>query len=72
MDYLMSYSLFFILMMTYVKIRYENKHILQVFDAKCLIPMVSKVKNFLCKFKEHYFLLDKLYYFYKSENYRIY
>ena len=55
------------------KIKKENKHILQVFDAKCLHTHgVSKVKNFFKKIylREHYFLLDKLYYFYKSENYK--
>ena len=55
------------------KIKKKNKHIIQVFDSKCIHTHgISKVKNFLEKIylREHYYLLDKFHYFHRSENHK--
>ena len=52
------------------EIKKRGKYIIQVFDSKCIHTHgISKVKNVFEKIylREHYFLLDKLHYFRKSE-----
>lgn len=55
------------------KIKKINKYIIQVFESKCIHSHgISKVKNHFEKIylREHYFLLDKLHYFQKSEKHK--
>ena len=55
------------------KIKKKNKHIIQVFDSKCIHSHgISKVKNVFEKIylREHYYLLDKFHYFRKSDNHK--
>ena len=55
------------------KIKKKNKYIIQVFESKCIHSHgISKVKNIFEKIylREHYYLLDKFYYFHKSDNHK--
>ena len=55
------------------EIKKRGKYIIQVFDSKCIHTHgISKVKNVFEKIylREHYFLLDKLHYFRKSEKHK--
>ena len=55
------------------EIKRKNKHIIQVFDSKCVHTHgVSKVKNIFEKIylREHYYLLDKFHYFHKSNKHK--
>ena len=55
------------------KIKKKNKHIIQVFDSKCIHSHgISKVKNVFEKIylREHYYLLDKFHYFHKSVSHK--
>ena len=55
------------------KIKKKNKHIIQVFESKCIHSHgISKVKNIFEKIylREHYYLLDKFHYFRKSDNHK--
>ncbi len=55
------------------EIKKKNKYIIQVFESKCIHSHgISKIKNVLEKIylKEHYFLLDKLHYFRKSDKHK--
>ena len=55
------------------EIKKKNKYIIQVFESKCIHSHgISKVKNIFEKIylREHYFLLDKLHYFRKSEKHK--
>ena len=53
------------------KIKNRKKYIIQVYDAKCIhVHGISKVKNYFKKIylREHFYLLDKFYYFHKSKS----
>ena len=55
------------------EIKKKNKHIIQVFDSVCIHSHgISKVKNIFKKIylREHFFLLDKLHYFRKSDKHK--
>ena len=55
------------------EIKKRGKYIIQVFDSKCIHTHgISKVKNVFEKIylREHYFLLDKLHYFRKSDKHK--
>ena len=55
------------------EIKKRGKYIIQVFDSKCVHSHgISKVKNVFEKIylREHFFLLDKLHYFRKSEKHK--
>ena len=55
------------------EIKKKNKHIIQVFDSRCIHSHgISKVKNIFEKIylREHFFLLDKLHYFRKSDKHK--
>ena len=55
------------------EIKKRGKYIIQVFESKCIHTHgISKVKNVFEKIylREHYFLLDKLHYFRKSEKHK--
>ena len=55
------------------EIKKKNKYIIQVFESKCIHSHgISKVKNIFEKIylREHFFLLDKLHYFRKSDKHK--
>ena len=55
------------------KIKKKSKYIIQVFGSRCIHSHgISKVKNIFEKIylREHFFLLDKLHYFRKSDKNR--
>tara|TARA_A100000164_G_scaffold368243_1_gene391219 strand:+ start:2616 stop:3464 length:849 start_codon:yes stop_codon:yes gene_type:complete len=57
------------------KVKKLNKHIVQMFDAKCIHSHgISKVKNRFKRIflREHYFILDQLNYYKKLKNYKPY
>ena len=55
------------------EIKKKKKHIIQVFESKCIHSHgISKVKNIFEKIylREHYYLLDKFHYFNKSDSHK--
>ena len=67
------FSFIFPTMIYVEKLKKKNKHIIQVFDSKCIHSHgISKVKNVFEKIylREHYYLLDKFHYFRKSDNHK--
>ena len=64
-----TYFIFFLIQIYVEKLK-KYKHIIQVFDSRCIHSHgISKVKNIFEKIylREHFFLLDKLHYFRKSD-----